>query len=194
MYFLKQFKKFVGYFGKGYEVRIAYMLFMAFMTSLLEFLSIVLVFPFIMIMVSPGRVLHNPLAVFIQNNFHVYSLNKMILFFGCLIAGTIIIKNLYSIYIQYCQNKMISQWGLEVKEEMLEYFLYAPYEDDLQRGDSGFIYKLTDKIDEIMKYFISKIISLISNSFVILIVFLILIYMLPVYTIIAIIFFAIITY
>jgi ABC-type multidrug transport system fused ATPase/permease subunit len=191
MYFLKQFKKFVGYFGKGYEVKIGYMLFMAFMTSLLEFLSIVLVFPFIMIMVNPGRVLHNPLAIFIQKNFHINGLNEMILFIGGLIAAIIIIKNLYSIYIQYCQNKMISQWSLEIKEEMLEYFLYAPYENDLQRGDSGFIYKLTDKIDEIMKYFISKVISLISNTFVILFVFLILIYMLPLYTIIAIIFFSV---
>lgn len=191
MYFFKQFKKFMGYFGKGYGVRVGYMLFMAFMTSLLEFLSIVLVFPFIMIMVSPGRVLNNPLAIFIQNNFHIYGLNKMILFIGGLIAGTIIIKNIYSIYIQYCQNKMISLWSLEIKEEMLEYFLYAPYENDLKRGDTNFIYKLTDKIDEIMKYFVSKVISLISNSFVIIIVFLILIYMLPVYTLIAILFFVI---
>ena len=191
MYFFKQFKNFMDYFGKGYEVRVGYMLFMAFMTSLLEFLSIVLVFPFIMIMVNPSRMINNPLAVFIKNNFHINSLNHMILFIGGLIAFTIIIKNIYSIYIQYCQNKMISMWGLEIKEEILEYFLYAPYEDDLKRGDSRFIYKLTDKIDEIMKYFVSKVISLISNSFVILIVFLILMYMLPTYTIIAILFFVI---
>ena len=191
MSFFKQFKKFLGYFGEGYEIRLGYMLFMAFMTSLLEFLSIVLVFPFIMIMVNPGRVIHNPIAIFVQNHFHIYGLNKMIIFIGSLIAGAIIIKNIYSIYIQYCQNKMISQWGLEIKELMLEYFLYAPYEADMQRGDSNFIHKLTDNIDEIMKYFVSKVISLISNTFVIIIVFLILMCMLPVYTLIAIIFFAI---
>ena len=164
MSFFKQFKKFLGYFGEGYEIRLGYMLFMAFMTSLLEFLSIVLVFPFIMIMVNPGRVIHNPIAIFVQNHFHIYGLNKMIIFIGSLIAGAIIIKNIYSIYIQYCQNKMISQWGLEIKELMLEYFLYAPYEADMQRGDSNFIHKLTDNIDEIMKYFVSKVISLISNT------------------------------
>ena len=164
-----RFKQFLSYFGEGYNIKLAHMLFMAFMSSLLEFLSIVLVFPFLMIMVNPSRVVNNPLAVFIQNHFHVYGTDKMILFVGCLIAAAIIIKNLYCILIQYWQNKMISKWGLEIKEKFLEYFLYAPYEVDLQRGDSKFIFRLTSNIDEIMKFFVSKVISLISNTFVILI-------------------------
>ncbi len=186
-----RFKQFLSYFGEGYNIKLAHMLFMAFMSSLLEFLSIVLVFPFLMIMVNPSRVVNNPLAVFIQNHFHVYGTDKMILFVGCLIAAAIIIKNLYCILIQYWQNKMISKWGLEIKEKFLEYFLYAPYEVDLQRGDSKFIFRLTSNIDEIMKFFVSKVISLISNTFVILIIFIILMYLLPFYTILAIIFFSV---
>ncbi len=189
--FITQFIKFLNYFGRGYQFRLIYMLFLSFMINLLEFLSIVLVFPFIMIMVNPGRVVNNPIAIFVEQNFNVHGVNNMILFIGSLIAGAIIIKNLYSILIQYWQSKMISQWGLEVKEKMLEYFLYAPYEADIQKGDNNIINKITLNVDDVMQYFVSKVISFISNSFVIVLVFIVLIYMLPLYTIIAVFFFAV---
>ena len=189
--FFSQFIKFLRYFGKGYQVKLIYMLFLSFMINLLEFLSIVLVFPFIMIMVNPGRVVNNPIAKFVEENFNIHGVNNMIIFIGSLIAGTIIIKNLYSILIQYWQSKMISKWGLEVKEKMLEYFLYAPYEADLQRGDNNIINKITSNVDDVMQYFVSKVISFISNSFVILFVFIVLMFMLPLYTLLAVLFFAI---
>ena len=189
--FFSQFIKFLHYFGQGYQVKLIYMLFLSFMINLLEFLSIVLVFPFIMIMVNPGRVVNNPIAFFIEQHFHVHGVNNMIIFIGSLIAGAIIIKNLYSILLQYWQSKMISQWGLEVKEKMLEYFLYAPYEADLQLGNNDIMNKITINIDEVMQYFVSKVISFISNSFVILFVFIVLMFMLPLYTLLAVFFFAV---
>ena len=106
--FFSRFNRFIKYFGKGYKLKLLNILFMAFMSSLLEFLSIVLVFPFIMIMVNPGRVVYNPLARYFHELLHINSVPGMILFFGSLIAGVIIIKNLYSILITYWQNKMIN--------------------------------------------------------------------------------------
>lgn len=189
--FLSQFNKFLKYFGKGYELKLLYMLFMAFMTSLLEFLSIVLVFPFIMIMVNPGRVVNNPFAIYFQEHLGIHGINNMILFIGCLIAGIIIIKNIYSICILYWQNKIMSEWGLEIKEKMMKFFLYSPYEADLIRGDSNIINQITTNIDNVMQYFVFKVINFISNTLVIILVFAILIFLLPMFTIIAIFFFTI---
>ena len=189
--FLSQFNKFLKYFGRGYELKLLYMLFMAFMTSLLEFLSIVLVFPFIMIMVNPGRVVNNPFAIYFQEHLGINSINNMILFIGCLIAGIIITKNIYSICILYWQNKIMSEWGLEIKEKMMKFFLYSPYEADLIRGDSNIINQITTNIDNVMQYFVFKVINFISNSLVIILVFSILIFLLPMFTIIAIFFFTI---
>lgn len=189
--FFAQFAKFLKYFGKGYEIKLIYMLFMAFMTSLLEFLGVVLVFPLMMIMVNPGRVVNNPVANYFQNNFNITGTNNMILLIGSLIAGIIVIKNIYSILIQYWENKMTSQWGLEIKEKILEFFLYAPYEADLQRGNTSVINLVLKNIDDIMLYFVSKVIAFISNTFVIILIFSILIFLLPMFTLLAIFFFAI---
>lgn len=187
----KRFFTFLELFGKGYELKLIYLLFMSFMTSLLEFLSIVLVFPFIMIMVNPSRVLNNPFAQYFKENFGIDGVNQMIMLIGGLIAGAIIIKNVYSTFILYWQNKMMSEWGLEIKEKMLKYFLYSPYEADLQRGESKIMNQITLNIDNVMQYFVFKVINLISNSILIVLVFSILFYLLPSYTTIAILFFSI---
>lgn len=189
--FFNKFIKFLKYFGKGYEFKLINILFMAFMTSLLEFISIVLVFPFLIIMVNPGRVINNPLAEYIEEHFHIYGANNMILIIGCLIASAIIIKNLYSIFILYWQNKIISEWGLDVKEQFMKFFLYSPYESDLQRKKSNILEKITVNIDNVMQFYVFKVIGLISNSMVIAVIFAILIKLLPIFTIIAVIFFSI---
>ena len=74
-----RFGKFLKYFGRGYELKLVHILFMAFMSSLLEFLSIVMVFPFIMILVNPGRVVNNPIAVYAEQTFGITGANNMIL-------------------------------------------------------------------------------------------------------------------
>lgn len=189
--FIKQFLKFIRYFGKGYEFRLLYILFMSFMSSFLEFISVVLTFPFIMILVNPGRVANNPVAAFFHNTFGVTGVRSMILCIGGLIASIIIFKNIYSILITYWQNKLISQWGFEVKEKLMEYFLYSPYEVDLKKGNTQIIYQITKNVDEVMQYYIFKVIAMISNTFVIILVFSILIFMLPLFTMLAIMFFSI---
>ena len=99
-----RFGRFLKYFGKGYELKLLYILFMAFMSSLLEFLSIVMVFPFILILVNPGRVVNNPISAYAEQTFGITGVNNMILLIGGLIAAIIIIKNIYSIFIAYWQT------------------------------------------------------------------------------------------
>lgn len=191
--FLFKFFKFLKYFGKGYQFRLAYMFFMSFMSSLLDFLSIVLVFPFLMTMVNPSRITdpNSPFAKIITQYTGFTEQKDMIITFGLMIASVIIIKNVYSILIQYWQSKMINQWGLDVKEKLLGYFLYSPYEADLQRGDNQLIIRITTGVDYVMQNFTSRVISFISNSFLIALVFSALMYMLPAFTIMAVFFFSI---
>ncbi len=185
----KRFGRFLEYFGSGYELKLLYILFMAFMSSLLEFLSIVMVFPFIMILVNPGRVANNPITQYVQQQFGFTGINNMILLIGGMIAFVIIIKNIYCIYISYQQNKLVSEWGLDIKETMLNYILYSPYESDVRRGNSKIVSKVNETINNVMQNYIFKFISFVSNSMVIVFIFSVLIWLLPTYTILAILFF-----
>lgn len=184
-----RFNRFLKYFGKGYEIKLIHLFILSFLSNFLEFISIVLIFPFIMIMVNPSRVLYNPIAILIQQNFGVQTQNHMIMFIGGLIALMIIIKNINSILITYWQNKMINKWGLEVKEKMLNMMLYSPFEADLLKGETNKVDKLTGYVDNVMQYYISKVISFVSNSVLIVLIFSILVTLLPMFTILAISFF-----
>lgn len=189
--FFSRFFKFLKYFGQGYEMKLIYLLFMAFMSSLLEFLGIVLVFPFIMLLVNPGRVVNNPVALYFEQHFEIHGTNNLILLIGGLIAVIIIIKNIYCIYITYVQNKLISQWGLEIKNKILASYLYAPYEADIRHGKLNMMKTITQNIDNVMQYYVFKFISMISNTFVIILIFAILTAFLPLFTIVAILFFTV---
>lgn len=189
--FVKRFCKFLKYFGKGYNLKLATVLFLSFTSSLLEFLSIVLMFPFIMILVNPMRIFENPIAQYFNIHFNIASTNKMIILIGCILAGIIIIKNIYSILIIYWQNKIIAKWGVEIKEKMLQMYLQAPYEADLKSGKINTMHLITANVDGVMQYYIFKVISFISNTFVIILIFSILMFLLPMFTVISILFFSI---
>ena len=95
----------------------------------------------------------------------------MIIIIGCILAGIIIVKNVYSILIIYWQNKIISKWGVEIKEKMLQMYLQAPYEADLKSGKINTMHLITANVDGVMQYYIFKAISFISNTFVIILIF-----------------------
>lgn len=189
--FFSRYNKFLKYFGQGYSFRLVSIYFMAFMSSLIEFLSIALVFPFIMIMVNPGRVVNNPVATYVRDNYGINTTTDMIVSIGLLIVACIVIKNIYAIYIEYRQNKIISEWGLKIKQKFLEFYLYSPYEADLRRGQINTVENITENVDKVMQFYIFKFISLISNTFLIGLIFALLMYLLPVHTAIAVAFFSI---
>lgn len=191
-----RFFKFIKYFGAGFKWQLVKMLIFAFFSSFLEFASIVLVFPFIIMLVNPGGFINSWVGRLIASHLSVtldkYTANKEVLIIiACAFIFLIIVKNIFSITILYWQNKIIHKWCLTVKNKLMRYFLYSPYELDLKNAKSDFILKITDNIDKVFDYFIFKVIILTSNTLVVAIIFSILVYILPVFTVIAIIFFTV---
>ena len=187
----KRFFKFVKYFGNGYRRKLGIMLILAFLTSFLEFASIALIFPFIIMLVNPGQIINSPLGRLVAENIALPSNQKILIIIGCAFIFMIILKNLVSITILYWQNKIIHKWCVNVKNKMMNFFLYSPYELDIKKAKSDFIIKITDNIDKVFEYFVFKTIIFISNTIVVSIIFSILVLILPFFTVLAIIFFTI---
>ena len=188
--FLIKFIKFLKYFGKGYQVKLIVMLFMSFITCLLDFLSIVLMFPLLMTMINPTKIQYSPLGIILSKYIKFETQTEIIIMIGLTLASIVIIKNIYSIIIQYQQSKMINSWGLEIEKKMISLYLYSSYEADLQNNSRNIITKITTGVDYIMQNFVSRVIALISNSFLVILVFGALMYLLPAFTITAVLFFA----
>ena len=190
----RRFFKFIKYFGAGYKWQLVKMLIFAFFSSFLEFASIALVFPFIIMLVNPGQFINSIVGKVIASRLHNFvtpdNMNRdVLIIIACTFIALIIIKNIFSIIILYWQNKIIHQWCLSVKNKIMRYFLYSPYELDLKKAKTDFIARITDSIDKIFDFFVFKVIILTSNTIVVAIIFSILVFLLPIYTFIAIVFF-----
>jgi len=119
-------------------------------------------------------------------------MNKDILIIiACTFITLIILKNIFSITILYWQNRIIHKWCLSVKNQIMKFFLYSPYELDLKKAKTDFIQKITDNIDKVFDFFVFKAIILTSNTIVVAIIFALLVWLMPVYTVIAIVFFTV---
>lgn len=187
--FLFQFAKFIKYFGKGYYLSLMNMLFLAFMSSLLDFASVAIIFPFIMLIMNPNQIKMNPYFLIINHFLHLSGDRNLITAVGLAFITIIIIKNIYMIFNMYWQNKIIKEWSLSVKKRLMHYFLYAPYEEDLQQSNSQRIFQITSHVDQVFDNFVFRVITFISNTIVIIVIFSWLIYLLPIATIIAALFF-----
>lgn len=187
--FLFQFAKFIKYFGKGYYLSLLNMLFLAFMSSLLDFASVAIIFPFIMFIMNPNQIKMNRYFLLINNYLHINGDKKLIAVLGFTFVGLVIFKNIYMIFNMYWQNKIVKEWSLSVKRKLMHYFLFAPYEEDLQQSNSQRIFQITENVDKVFDFFVFRVIIFISNTIVVSIIFLWLIYLLPAATIIAVLFF-----
>lgn len=189
--FIVQFIQFLKYFGKGYYLKLLNMLFLAFMASLLDFASVAIIFPFLMLIMDPTQLMSNPYIKIIGHYMTIPSSRSLLIVVGLSFVGLIILKNIYMIFNMYWQNKIIKEWSLDVNKQLMKYFLYAPYEENLKQSNSQRIFHLTNSVDDIFENFVFRVITFISNTIVVGMIFLWLIYLLPLYTTIAMLFFII---
>lgn len=189
--FIIPFIKFLKYFGKGYYLNLINMLFLAFMASLLDFASVAIIFPFLILIMDPNQLMTNPYLKIIGHYVTIPSSKSLLIIVGLSFVVLVIIKNIYMIFNMYWQNKIMKEWSLTVNKKIMKYFLYAPYEENLKQSNSQRIFELTRTVDEVFDNFVFRVITFISNTIVVGVIFLWLIYLLPLYTTIAMLYFII---
>ncbi len=187
--FIIQFIQFLKYFGKGYYFKLFNMLFLAFMTSLLDFLSVTLIIPIIVAIMNPDLLMKNPYVKELGKHFHIPTSRDLLILMGSIFIAIIIFKNFYMIFNMYWQNKIMKDWSLEVNKKFMRYFLYAPYEENLEQSNSQRIFQMTGQVEQVFDNFVFRVITFISNTIVVGMIFAWLIYLLPIYTTFAMFFF-----
>ena len=183
------FFKFVKYFGKGYYLKLVNMLFLAFMASLLDFVSVAIIFPVVMLIMNPNQLANSFYMRLIAKFVPIPDNQRLLIIFGCGFVFLVILKNIYMIFNMYWQNKTIKDWTLSVNKKLMKYFLFAPYEENLKDSDSQKIFDMTSTVEQVFDNFVFKVIIFTSNTLVVAVIFSWLIYLLPFYTAIAVVFF-----
>lgn len=189
--FYYTFIKFLKYFGKGHERKIILMAIYTFLTSLFDFFSVAIILPFLLMLIAPGDMTQNLFLRMAIKLFHLSTQLEVLKFSAISVIAMIVLKNIYAIFIMYWQNKHLKEWALDIKMKFMRMYLYSPFQMNSRYGDSERFFRISNTVDMVFDNFVFRVIVFTSNTIVIGLIFIWMIYLLPKYTILAALFFII---
>lgn len=187
--FYSVFAKFLKYFGKNHGKQIALMAVYTALTSFFEFASVAVVLPFLIMLIDPSMMMNNFFLKIAINLFHLQNPQEVFKFSAIVLVVAIIAKNIYGIFIMYWQNRLLKEWAFDIKLMFMRMYLFSPFEQNVKCPDSERFFQISEIVDNVFNNFVFRVIVFTTNTIVVTLIFLWMIYLLPKYTILAAIFF-----
>lgn len=163
---LENYRKFIAYYGKGRYLDLAGFTILSFIAGLLELFGVALIYPFMMLIISPDN-FSNKLPIHIINVDNTVTTGLLI---GLGVLLIFIVKNLYMIYVQYIQNRFICNWKKDITSKFMEYYLYAPYKDIMKIENSSKLHTIENLCNTAIDGFIMRGLNLLTNSIIIIMI------------------------
>ena len=165
--FLKNFKKFILYYGKGQYYKLVGFTIMSLMAGFLEFLGVALIYPFVMMIIKPE-------AIDITKYIHIDNSIVGGLLLGLGILLLFIFKNAFIIFYLYLQSRFVSNWKQKILFNYMEYYLYAPYKLTMQSSPNDKLYIIGTLVNLVVDNFMLRVMNLFTNIAIIVMVLLLL--------------------
>ena len=177
--FTENFSKFIKYYGKGRELRILGFFLLSLLAGVLEFVGIALVYPFILLMISPDTVIKSKYYIQISSFLHIENALTNAFIVGFFVISLFIVKNIFMILTLYLQNKFTNNWKLDLNKKFMKYYLFSPYKNSLKTPPSEKIYNLTSLTSQVIDGFVLRGIALMTNATIVFIILLLLVMKFP---------------
>lgn len=178
--YLENFRKFISYFGEGRKLKLVGFMCLSFFSGCLEFLGIALIYPFIIMIINPESVLTNPVY---QNWAALTGINSTVI--NALVVGffallLFVFKNVYMIFFMFLQSKFINRWKQSISNKFMEFYLFASYSDIIKTSSANKLYVVNNLPTQVMTLFLMRFLNLITNSIIVSMVILLIMYKFPV--------------
>ncbi len=163
---LENYRKFITYYGKGHYLSLIGFTILSFIAGLLELTGVALIYPFMLLIISPenfNKTIHIP-YVNIENTLTTG------LIIGLCVLLIFIAKNLFMIYVQYIQNKFISNWKKDITSKFMEYYIYAPYKDIMKTSNSTKLHIIETLCNMAVDGFIMRGLNLLTNVIIVIMI------------------------
>jgi len=164
---LNNFKKFVEYYGKDKSPQLVVFFFMSLIAGFLEFVGIALIYPFIMMIISPQAITTNSLYLKFIELTRISNAQSAAFAIGFLVLLIFILKNFYIIFNSYVQSRFVTWWKRDLTRKFMEFFLYAPYKSVMNIPQSDKLYILSTLITQSIDGFVMRALNLITNTIII---------------------------
>ncbi len=177
---LENFNKFIRYFGQKKKFELSVFVIMSVIAGLLEFLGIALIYPFILMIISPDVVTSQPFYLhFVKLTGLTESLSNALIL-GCLALLMFIIKNLYMIFFLRVQSRIIVNWKQDILCMFMQYFLFASYKDIIKTSNSDKLYILNTLCQQVLGNFVFRGVILLTNFLIVAMVISLILFKFPI--------------
>ena len=160
--FLENFHKFIRYYGQGKALKLSNFIILSIIAGLLELVGIALIYPFILLIINPSNQLLQKIPFINTNN----NINTGLII-GFIAILIFISKNIFMIFVQYIQNKFVSDWKKDITSKFMEYYIYAPYKEIMKTSQTDKLYNIEVICNIAVDGFIMRGLNLLTNAVII---------------------------
>lgn len=167
---LENLIKFIKYYGKNRKLKIFGFFLISLLAGVLEFIGIGLIYPFLMLIVTPQTVIEYKFYANIINYLHINHIFTITALMGIFIVLMFLSKNLLMILCIYLQNKFVINWKNDLNKMLMNFYLKAPYLKLLKTTNSEKIYNLTILTGQTLETFVMRSFIFFTNSIITLVI------------------------
>lgn len=168
-------------FNRKQKVKFLLLFFILFFGSLLEFMGVSLILPFVELVMDPEQ--DNAFLNALREIFHVETGRELLFVTGLLLIGVYILKNVYLLAMKYVQLRFVFNNRLELSGRLMRSYMKKPYTFHLEKNSSEILRSVTSDVNNLYDL-IQDGIDLLSNLLVILLLAVFLFWTDPVITLV----------
>lgn len=172
-------------FNKKEKKRLLLLFFMMILAALFETVGIGLIVPFIGIVTNPEMIQNQVILAWIYNFFQFHSTTAFIIFAVTVLLMVFIIKNLYLLFFNYIQFRVILNQQVKISGMLFKEYLTKPYTFHLQRNTAELLRNINGEVSNVYQGIIVSSFQLMTEFLVITCILILLIIMAPVATLVA---------
>lgn len=176
---LENFNKFIKYYGTGRKLKLAGFSLLSFFAGLLEFAGIALIYPFIIMIISPELIMNSGLYSTVAKYTKFGDATGNALVIGFFVLFIFIFKNIFIIFSLAMQNKFLANWKRDLIKRYMEYYLYAPYNDIIKTSSADKVYVISALCGQTIDLFAVRVLNLFTNSIIVFMIVLLLLWKFP---------------
>ncbi len=160
-------------FSRKQKIKFLALACILFIGSLLEFMGVSLILPFVQLVMEPEGEYGAGLEI-LGALFGVHSRRELLFLTGLLLMAVYLVKNIYLLFMKYIQFRFIFNNRLELSGRLMESYMKKPYTFHLQKNSSEVLRSVTADVNNLYELLMDGI-DLFSNLMMIgmLIVFLV---------------------
>ncbi|UOR13782.1 ABC transporter ATP-binding protein [Halobacillus amylolyticus] len=178
-------KKLLMLFNKREKKKLIALFFMMIVAALFETIGIGLIVPFVGIVTNPGQIQDQAVLSYLYELFNFESSTEFIIFSVGGLLAVFILKNLYLLFFQYSQFRVILNQQVKLSRQLFQEYLKKPYTFHLQRNTADLLRNVNGEVSKVFQGIIMSSFQLATEVLVITCILVLLLFTSPIATLTA---------